>query len=113
MDHYVASASLTEVCKADALTFPEKFLVNTPIDSNAIVESQAGVQRKSVEILPRVEIDGTTFAIFRHVLDGKTTFEIDDRHVALHGGSVQSRGGGLPSLLTALVPRRGANSESL
>jgi hypothetical protein len=40
-------------------------------------------------------------------------FEIDERHVRLHGRAVQRRGGGLAAILARLVPGRSADSEAL
>lgn len=96
-----------------SLTFSQEFLVDASVNSNAIVQGQAGVQGKAVEILSWVQVDRPIVAVLVHVFDGHTALEVDERHVALYGWLVQCCSRHLATSLTRIIPGRSADGEAL
>jgi len=91
----------------------QEFIINTAIYPDAVVESQRCIERKSLEIRVGIDVNFTVFAIGNELSDGNLAFDVDDRHVALHGGSVQCGCCCLSPALTRLVPGRGADGVAL
>lgn len=76
----------------------QEFIVDFTINSGAVVERQACVQRKSLEICNWIDVDGTVLRILKDFFDGNVTFEVKNWHVGLHSWAVQSSGSSLATV---------------
>lgn len=95
MDNWSSVSSPSQSDTAQDLTFSQQGLINTSVDPDPVIQGQARIQSKAVEILPRIDVDCAFLRIFVHVLYREIAFKINDRHIALYSGFVQSRCGNL------------------
>lgn len=66
-----------------------------------------------MEVLSRIQVDGTVLAVLVHVLDSNTALQVNEGHVTLYSRTVQCSGCDLASTLARLIPWRSADCEPL
>ena len=93
--------------------FLQEFIINTAIYPDAIIEREGSIECKPLEIRVRVDVNFAVVAVNDEFFHGDLTFEINDWHVALYSGSVQSCCRCLSASLTRLVPWRCADRVAL
>ena len=80
----------------------QNLVVNIAIDSDSVVQGQADVERKALEVSVRVNIP--FLAIPEELVDAGGRFKVDDRQVRLDCVSVQSSCSRLSSALCRFCP---------
>ena len=83
------------------------------MDAVTIVQSQARVQRKTLKIRSRINVDLPELAVLEHFDNADVGLEVDDGHVRLHGGPVKRSRSSLAPVFARLVPWRGTNGKAL
>lgn len=59
----------------------QQFIVDIPVDSRAIIERQACVECKSLEICNRININQSILGILKDFLDGNIAFKVKNWHI--------------------------------